>query len=256
MALPEVHLTSTHGCRGFAEQPTCCYTATHLKTHTWEKSNKCNHCDFACSDASSLKRHLNSWVSWFRRGLLVVTLQQNTRSWSVSGSFDQLDLHNEVFAHFWLFNVNLVLSKNDETQILCFAICWWIYCNTVLATAWKSGGQLVSNPDNTFRNIPLQLLPDVVGLILWMMWIRRYWRVGSCRVTWVLVPECKAEQHFPIVAPRSRWVVPPFIDANLPSQVPQPTCFWKFSNQAICPNPKYSQSFPDFIAETLFFFNH
>ena len=151
-------------------------------------------------------------------------------------------------------------------------------------------------PDSTFRHIPLQLLPDVVGLILWivnptllrgwrstdilsplihplgcirngnderlwMMWIRRYWRVGSCRVTWVLVPECKAEQHFPSVAPRSRWVVPPFIDANLPSQVPQPACFWKFSIQAgtlftICPNTKYFQSFPDLIAKTLFFFNH
>ena len=30
----------------------------HLKTHSGEKSNKCNQCDFACSDPSSLSKHV------------------------------------------------------------------------------------------------------------------------------------------------------------------------------------------------------
>ena len=32
----------------------------HLKTHSGEKSNKCNQCDFACSDPSSLSQHLKT----------------------------------------------------------------------------------------------------------------------------------------------------------------------------------------------------
>ena len=31
---------------------------THLKTHSGEKSNKCNQCDYACSDPSALRKHL------------------------------------------------------------------------------------------------------------------------------------------------------------------------------------------------------
>ena len=31
----------------------------HLKTHTGEKSNKCNQCDFATSHAGNLRTHLN-----------------------------------------------------------------------------------------------------------------------------------------------------------------------------------------------------
>ena len=31
---------------------------THLKTHSGEKSNKCNQCHFACSDPGSLRRHI------------------------------------------------------------------------------------------------------------------------------------------------------------------------------------------------------
>ena len=30
----------------------------HLKTHSGEKSNKCNHCDYASSHPSDLRRHL------------------------------------------------------------------------------------------------------------------------------------------------------------------------------------------------------
>ena len=33
---------------------------THLKTHSGEKSNKCNQCDFASSHALSLKGHLKT----------------------------------------------------------------------------------------------------------------------------------------------------------------------------------------------------
>ena len=32
----------------------------HLKTHSGEKSNKCNQCDFASSQAGDLKRHLKT----------------------------------------------------------------------------------------------------------------------------------------------------------------------------------------------------
>ena len=40
---------------------------THLKTHSGEKSNKCNQCDFACKGAESLRRHLktHSGYIWF-----------------------------------------------------------------------------------------------------------------------------------------------------------------------------------------------
>ena len=31
---------------------------THLKTHSGEKSNKCNQCDFAFSQAGNLRKHL------------------------------------------------------------------------------------------------------------------------------------------------------------------------------------------------------
>ena len=97
--------------------------------------------------------------------------------------FDQLDLHNEVFTHFWLFNVNLVLSKNDETQILCVPICWWIYCNTIRATAWKSGGQLVSNPEfgSQIAHFATFLCSCCLMLLVWYceLWIRRYWSVGG-----------------------------------------------------------------------------
>ena len=31
---------------------------THLKTHSGEKSNKCNQCDYASSRASNLRAHL------------------------------------------------------------------------------------------------------------------------------------------------------------------------------------------------------
>ena len=33
---------------------------THLKTHSGEKSNKCNQCDDAASEASKLRRHLKT----------------------------------------------------------------------------------------------------------------------------------------------------------------------------------------------------
>ena len=33
---------------------------THLKTHSGEKSNKCNQCDNACSDPSPFSRHLKT----------------------------------------------------------------------------------------------------------------------------------------------------------------------------------------------------
>ena len=33
---------------------------THLKTHTGEKLNKCNQCDFATSQAGNLRRHLRT----------------------------------------------------------------------------------------------------------------------------------------------------------------------------------------------------
>ena len=33
---------------------------THLKTHSGEKSNKCNQCDFASSQAGDLRRHLKT----------------------------------------------------------------------------------------------------------------------------------------------------------------------------------------------------
>ena len=33
---------------------------THLKTHSGEKSNKCNQCDYASSYASALKTHLKT----------------------------------------------------------------------------------------------------------------------------------------------------------------------------------------------------
>ena len=32
----------------------------HLKTHSGEKQNKCNHCEYASSRVSSLRRHLKS----------------------------------------------------------------------------------------------------------------------------------------------------------------------------------------------------
>ena len=32
----------------------------HLKMHSGEKSNKCNQCDFACVDPRSLSRHLKT----------------------------------------------------------------------------------------------------------------------------------------------------------------------------------------------------
>ena len=32
----------------------------HLKTHSGEKSNKCNQCDYACSDPSALRSHLKT----------------------------------------------------------------------------------------------------------------------------------------------------------------------------------------------------
>ena len=32
----------------------------HLKTHSGEKSNKCNQCDYASSEAGHLKRHLKT----------------------------------------------------------------------------------------------------------------------------------------------------------------------------------------------------
>ena len=32
----------------------------HLKTHTGEKTNKCNQCDFASYQASDLRRHLKA----------------------------------------------------------------------------------------------------------------------------------------------------------------------------------------------------
>ena len=31
---------------------------THLKTHSGEKTNKCNQCDYACSDPDNLRKHL------------------------------------------------------------------------------------------------------------------------------------------------------------------------------------------------------
>ena len=33
---------------------------THLKTHSGEKSEKCNQCDYACSDPSALRSHLKT----------------------------------------------------------------------------------------------------------------------------------------------------------------------------------------------------
>ena len=33
---------------------------THMKTHTGEKSNKCNLCDYASSDAGNLKTHIKT----------------------------------------------------------------------------------------------------------------------------------------------------------------------------------------------------
>ena len=33
---------------------------THSKTHSAEKSNKCNQCDYACSDPSALRTHLKT----------------------------------------------------------------------------------------------------------------------------------------------------------------------------------------------------
>ena len=33
---------------------------THLKTHSGERSNKCNQCDFASSQAGNLRRHLKT----------------------------------------------------------------------------------------------------------------------------------------------------------------------------------------------------
>ena len=35
-----------------------CNLRTHFKTHTEEKSNKCNQCDFASHQASNLRKHL------------------------------------------------------------------------------------------------------------------------------------------------------------------------------------------------------
>ena len=35
-------------------------SVTHLKTHSGEKLNKCNQCDFASSEAGSLRRHLKT----------------------------------------------------------------------------------------------------------------------------------------------------------------------------------------------------
>ena len=39
---------------------------THLKTHSGEKSNKCNQCDYAASLASNLRRHLKTHTALWR----------------------------------------------------------------------------------------------------------------------------------------------------------------------------------------------
>ena len=36
----------------------------HMKTHSGEKLNKCNQCDYACSQAGTLRRHLKTHIGW------------------------------------------------------------------------------------------------------------------------------------------------------------------------------------------------
>ena len=125
--------------------------------------------DGLAQGAASYLAH--SWVLWFRpRPTCVVTLQQNTRSQSVSaGSFDQLCLDNKMSTSFWILHSNLVLQKASQL--------WELLLNT--SNRVKACGQVL--------------------LSVWNgEWCEHwgYWRVGSCRVTWAL-PECKARQHFP-----------------------------------------------------------
>ena len=49
------------------------HSGIHLKTHSGEKSNKCNRCDYASSQAGDLKRHLKSTVE--KRETNAATLQ-------------------------------------------------------------------------------------------------------------------------------------------------------------------------------------
>ena len=50
---------------------------THLKTHSGEKSNKCNQCDFASSQAADLRRHFKTHSG--EKANKCVTLRRHTK---------------------------------------------------------------------------------------------------------------------------------------------------------------------------------
>ena len=62
----------------------------------------------------------HSWLPWFRPGLLVVSLQRNTRSQSVSGPFDQLCLDNKISADFLIFGIVLLKNISDMRLVKAF----------------------------------------------------------------------------------------------------------------------------------------
>ena len=82
----------------------------------------------------------HSWVLWFRpRPTCVVTLQQNTRSQSVSaGSFDQLCLDNKMSTSFWILHSNLVLQKASQLWELLLNTSNRVKaCGQVLLSVWN-----------------------------------------------------------------------------------------------------------------------
>ena len=48
---------------------------THLKTHSGEKPNKCNQCDYASSQAGDLRRHLKTHSGEKPKNVISVTRQ-------------------------------------------------------------------------------------------------------------------------------------------------------------------------------------
>ena len=76
---------------------------THLRTHTGEKSNKCNQCDYACSQVGNLRRHLiingqtNASIVTQRKGQLWETLERP--QWrKVRTNVTYVTLHNHINA--------------------------------------------------------------------------------------------------------------------------------------------------------------
>ena len=135
MALPEVHLNSTHGCRGFAAAAYLLLsskTPTHLKTHSGEKSNKCNQCNTQLRKAKKMQ---SVWLCMLRH-------KHWCRAFAAAA---YLLLHSIILQHIWKHTV-------EKSQTNAISVTLHAKTQAVWVPWFRCGGLLVGTIHQNTRS--------------------------------------------------------------------------------------------------------